>query len=163
MLTSNATVSALSFPVKALQSLWQQAREHLYHAPDDAVWSWFAPHWLARENVNASCSDWGQHVSGGGKGITVGVTCWHKTICPNLVFFPSVAVHYLWETGMFRFTDTDMYQVTSLHLAASTGNTEVVRYLLRNQVWHSPLSYSLSQADQHSEISYSLKVESTEM
>ncbi|XP_075874752.1 uncharacterized protein LOC142883615 isoform X2 [Nelusetta ayraudi] len=44
-----------------------------------------------------------------------------------------VAVHYLWETGMFRFTDTDKYQVTPLHLAASTGNTEVVRYLLRNQ------------------------------
>ncbi|XP_031735044.1 putative ZDHHC-type palmitoyltransferase 6 [Anarrhichthys ocellatus] len=44
-----------------------------------------------------------------------------------------VAVHYLWETGMFRFSDTDMYQVTPLHLAASTGNTEVVRYLLRDQ------------------------------
>lgn len=51
--------------------------------------------------------------------------------------FPSVAVHYLWETGMFRFTDTDKYQVTPLHLAASTGNTEVVRYLLRNQVGYS--------------------------
>ncbi|XP_042290404.1 putative ZDHHC-type palmitoyltransferase 6 isoform X2 [Thunnus maccoyii] len=44
-----------------------------------------------------------------------------------------VAVHYLWETGMFRFSDTDMYQVTPLHLAASTGNTEVVRYLLKDQ------------------------------
>lgn len=50
------------------------------------------------------------------------------------MIFPSVAVHYLWETGMFRFSDTDMYQVTPLHLAASTGNTEVVRYLLRGQV-----------------------------
>ncbi|XP_046886158.1 palmitoyltransferase akr1 isoform X1 [Hypomesus transpacificus] len=44
-----------------------------------------------------------------------------------------VSVHYLWETGMFRFSDGDMYQVTPLHLAASTGNTEVVRYLLREQ------------------------------
>ncbi|XP_062256407.1 uncharacterized protein si:ch211-223a10.1, partial [Platichthys flesus] len=44
-----------------------------------------------------------------------------------------ISVHYLWETGMFRFSDTDMYQVTPLHLAASTGNTEVVRYLLRDQ------------------------------
>ncbi|KAM7408784.1 hypothetical protein PAMA_002488 [Pampus argenteus] len=44
-----------------------------------------------------------------------------------------VVVHYLWETGMFRFSDTDMYRVTPLHLAASTGNTEVVRYLLRDQ------------------------------
>ncbi|XP_028982976.1 putative ZDHHC-type palmitoyltransferase 6 [Betta splendens] len=44
-----------------------------------------------------------------------------------------VAVHYLWETGMFRFSDSDMYQVTPLHLAASTGNTEMVRYLLRGQ------------------------------
>ncbi|XP_078129732.1 uncharacterized protein LOC144532697 [Sander vitreus] len=44
-----------------------------------------------------------------------------------------VTVHYLWETGMFRFSDTDMHQVTPLHLAASTGNTEVVRYLLRDQ------------------------------
>ncbi|XP_067377304.1 uncharacterized protein si:ch211-223a10.1 isoform X2 [Channa argus] len=44
-----------------------------------------------------------------------------------------VAVQYLWETGMFRFSDTAMYQVTPLHLAASTGNTEVVRYLLRDQ------------------------------
>ncbi|KAG8000089.1 putative protein S-acyltransferase 23, partial [Nibea albiflora] len=44
-----------------------------------------------------------------------------------------VAVHYLWETGMFRFSDTDMYQVTPLHLAASTGNTEVVRYLLKDE------------------------------
>ncbi|TNN71818.1 putative protein S-acyltransferase 23 [Liparis tanakae] len=43
-----------------------------------------------------------------------------------------VAVHFLWETGMFRFSDTDMYQVTPLHLAASTGNTEVVRYLLKD-------------------------------
>ncbi|XP_068597848.1 uncharacterized protein si:ch211-223a10.1 [Brachionichthys hirsutus] len=44
-----------------------------------------------------------------------------------------VAVQYLWETGMFRFSDTDMHHVTPLHLAASTGNTEVVRYLLRGQ------------------------------
>lgn len=144
------------FPL-CLQSLRQQAREHLHHAPDDAVWSWFAPHWPARENINASCSDWGQHVSRGEKGVTLVVTCWHKTICPNLVFFPSVAVHYLWETGMFRFTDTDMYQVTPLHLAASTGNTEVVRYLLRNQVWYSSLSSCPTV------ISYSLKVKSTEM
>ncbi|KAM9364700.1 uncharacterized protein KZ484_010869 [Pholidichthys leucotaenia] len=44
-----------------------------------------------------------------------------------------VAVHYLWETGMFRFSDTDMYLVTPLHLAASTSNIEVVRYLLKDQ------------------------------
>lgn len=47
---------------------------------------------------------------------------------------PSATVHYLWETGMFQFSDTDMYHVTPLHLAASTGNTEMVRYLLREQV-----------------------------
>ncbi|XP_028324690.1 putative ZDHHC-type palmitoyltransferase 6 isoform X2 [Gouania willdenowi] len=44
-----------------------------------------------------------------------------------------VTVHYLWETGMFRFSETDMYQVTPLHLAASTGNTELVHYLLKDQ------------------------------
>ncbi|XP_039528150.1 palmitoyltransferase akr1 [Pimephales promelas] len=42
-----------------------------------------------------------------------------------------IASQYLWETGMFRFSDADNYQVTPLHLAASTGNTDVVRYLLR--------------------------------
>ncbi|XP_051508105.1 putative ZDHHC-type palmitoyltransferase 6 [Myxocyprinus asiaticus] len=42
-----------------------------------------------------------------------------------------IAMQYLWETGMFRFSDADNYQVTPLHLAASTGNTDVVRYLLR--------------------------------
>lgn len=53
---------------------------------------------------------------------------------PILFISPSVAVHYLWETGMFQFSDTDMYRVTPLHLAASTGNMEMVRYLLREQV-----------------------------
>lgn len=53
---------------------------------------------------------------------------------PILFIFPSVAVHYLWETGMFQFSDTDVYHVTPLHLAASTGNTEMVRYLMREQV-----------------------------
>uniref|UniRef100_A0A3P8VBS8 Palmitoyltransferase n=1 Tax=Cynoglossus semilaevis TaxID=244447 RepID=A0A3P8VBS8_CYNSE len=43
----------------------------------------------------------------------------------------NIAVHYLWETGMFRFSDADMYQVTPLHLAASTGNTEMICYLLK--------------------------------
>ncbi|KAK9964356.1 hypothetical protein ABG768_005538 [Culter alburnus] len=42
-----------------------------------------------------------------------------------------IAMQYLWETGMFRFSDADNYQVTPLHLAASMGNTDVVRYLLR--------------------------------
>uniref|UniRef100_A0A3Q1F521 Palmitoyltransferase n=1 Tax=Acanthochromis polyacanthus TaxID=80966 RepID=A0A3Q1F521_9TELE len=56
-----------------------------------------------------------------------------KTSLHHAVTGGSVAVHYLWETGMFRFSDTDMYKVTPLHLAASTGNTEVVRYLLRDQ------------------------------
>lgn len=46
----------------------------------------------------------------------------------------SIAVHYLWETGMFRFSDADMYQVTPLHLAASTGNTEMICYLLKEGV-----------------------------
>uniref|UniRef100_A0A3Q2YE39 Palmitoyltransferase n=1 Tax=Hippocampus comes TaxID=109280 RepID=A0A3Q2YE39_HIPCM len=45
----------------------------------------------------------------------------------------SVAVHYLWETEMFRFTDTDIHRVTPLHMAASTGNTDMVQYLLRDQ------------------------------
>lgn len=66
----------------------------------------------------------------------------HKQIYLNLLIFPSVAVHYLWETRMFRFSDTDMYQVTPLHLAASTGNIEVVRYLLRNQVRFSSLCFT---------------------
>ncbi|XP_054655192.1 palmitoyltransferase ZDHHC13 [Dunckerocampus dactyliophorus] len=44
-----------------------------------------------------------------------------------------VAVHYLWETEMLRFTDTDMHQVTPLHLAASTCNTDMVQYLLKDQ------------------------------
>ncbi|XP_056147997.1 palmitoyltransferase ZDHHC17 [Lampris incognitus] len=56
-------------------------------------------------------------------------TCLHHAVTGGSI----VAMHYLWETGMFRFSDTDMYQVTPLHLAASTGNTEVVRYLLRDQ------------------------------
>lgn len=43
----------------------QQAREHLHHTPDDAVWSWFAPHRPAEKNVTASCSHRGQPVSGG--------------------------------------------------------------------------------------------------
>ncbi|KAG7252133.1 hypothetical protein CRUP_024185 [Coryphaenoides rupestris] len=58
-----------------------------------------------------------------------GKTCLHHAVTGGSI----VAVHYLWETGMFRYSDTDMYQVSSLHLAASTSNTEVVRYLLRNQ------------------------------
>ncbi|XP_035609745.1 uncharacterized protein si:ch211-223a10.1 isoform X2 [Oncorhynchus keta] len=44
-----------------------------------------------------------------------------------------VAMQYLWETGMFRWCDGDMYNVTPLHLAADAGNTEVIRYLLRNK------------------------------
>lgn len=35
---------------------------------------------------------------------------------------------------MFQFSDTDVHHVTPLHLAASTGNTEMVRYLMREQV-----------------------------
>ena len=57
-------------------------------------------------------------------------------VCLSL-FVVSVAMHYLWETGMFRYSDSDMYHLTSLHMAASTSNTEVVRYLLRHQVWKS--------------------------
>uniref|UniRef100_A0A3B1K848 Palmitoyltransferase n=1 Tax=Astyanax mexicanus TaxID=7994 RepID=A0A3B1K848_ASTMX len=43
-----------------------------------------------------------------------------------------VAMQYLSETTMFRFSDGDHFQVTPLHIAASMGNTDVVRYLLRN-------------------------------
>ncbi|XP_066535197.1 uncharacterized protein si:ch211-223a10.1 [Hoplias malabaricus] len=43
-----------------------------------------------------------------------------------------VAMQYLWETTMFRFSDGDNFMITPLHMAASTGNTDVVRYLLRN-------------------------------
>lgn len=35
---------------------------------------------------------------------------------------------------MFRFSDTDNFKLTPLHLAASTGNTDMVKYLLRNNV-----------------------------
>lgn len=127
----------MSFPCH--QCLRQQTGKHLHHAPNDAVRSRPAPLGPAGENVHASCSDWREHVSGGGKGSLkqrgslFGTERSVLTQCSS----PSVAVHYLWETGMFRFTDTDKYQVTPLHLAASTGNTEVVRYLLRNQVGYS--------------------------
>lgn len=145
-----------------------QAREHLHYSPDDAVWSWPAPHRPAGKNITASCSHWGQHVSANNKQHT-------SLFCFSFLFFcisfvsphshnqncdshtdcywsyrpHSVAVHYLWETGMFRFSDTDMYQVTPLHLAASTGNTEVVRYLLRDQVWYNlhSLAHSCALAD----------------
>ncbi|KAM9476692.1 palmitoyltransferase ZDHHC13 isoform 2-T2 [Clarias gariepinus] len=43
-----------------------------------------------------------------------------------------VAMQYLWETNMFRFSDADNSLITPLHMAASTGNTDVVKYLLRN-------------------------------
>lgn len=46
----------------------------------------------------------------------------------------SVAMQYLWETSLFRFSDGDNFQTTPLHMAASMGNTDVVRYLLRNNV-----------------------------
>lgn len=62
-----------------------------------------------------------------------------KHVHPIVFISPSAAVHYLWETGMFQFSDTDMYRVTPLHLAASTGNTEMIRYLLREQVLSSLL------------------------
>lgn len=132
-----------------------QAREHLHHPPDDAVWSRSAPHRPAGKNVTASCSHWGQHVSANNQAQRMSLLflcflfvppCSHTQITQILtltvidLIAPSVAVHYLWETGMFRFSDTDMYQVTPLHLAASTGNTEVVRYLLRDQVWYNPHS-----------------------
>lgn len=42
-----------------------QAGEHLYHTPNDAVWSWFAPRRPAEKNIPASCSHRGQPVSGG--------------------------------------------------------------------------------------------------
>lgn len=35
---------------------------------------------------------------------------------------------------MFSFSDADYYQITPLHLAASTGNTDVLQYLLRADV-----------------------------
>uniref|UniRef100_A0A3Q3BDN1 Palmitoyltransferase n=1 Tax=Kryptolebias marmoratus TaxID=37003 RepID=A0A3Q3BDN1_KRYMA len=54
-----------------------------------------------------------------------------KTSMHHAVTGGNIAVHYLWETGMFRFSDTDMYKVTPLHLAASTGNIDMVQYLLR--------------------------------
>ncbi|XP_041734885.1 palmitoyltransferase akr1 [Coregonus clupeaformis] len=58
-----------------------------------------------------------------------GKTALHHGVCGGNI----VAMQYLWETGMFRWCDGDMYHVTPLHLAADTGNTEVVRYLLRDK------------------------------
>ncbi|XP_072534113.1 uncharacterized protein [Salminus brasiliensis] len=43
-----------------------------------------------------------------------------------------VAMQFLWETTMFRFSDGDNFQITPLHVAASMGNADVVRFLLRN-------------------------------
>ncbi|XP_018621687.2 palmitoyltransferase akr1 isoform X2 [Scleropages formosus] len=43
-----------------------------------------------------------------------------------------VAVQYLSETKMFSFSDTDNFLISPLHLAASTGNLDMVKYLLRN-------------------------------
>ncbi|KAG5266357.1 hypothetical protein AALO_G00230110 [Alosa alosa] len=36
------------------------------------------------------------------------------------------------EAGMLQFSDTDQFLLTPLHLAATIGNVNVVRYLLRN-------------------------------
>ncbi|XP_035255848.1 palmitoyltransferase ZDHHC13 [Anguilla anguilla] len=57
-----------------------------------------------------------------------GKTALHHSVAGGNV----LAIQYLNETGMFRFADTDRFQLTPLHLAASTGNSDVVRYLLRN-------------------------------
>ncbi|KPP64855.1 putative ZDHHC-type palmitoyltransferase 6 [Scleropages formosus] len=47
-------------------------------------------------------------------------------------FASRVAVQYLSETKMFSFSDTDNFLISPLHLAASTGNLDMVKYLLRN-------------------------------
>ncbi|KAJ8361380.1 hypothetical protein SKAU_G00179050 [Synaphobranchus kaupii] len=57
-----------------------------------------------------------------------GKTALHHSVAGGNV----LAIQYLQETGMFRFSDTDRFLLTPLHLAASTGNSDVVRYLLRN-------------------------------
>ncbi|XP_060727369.1 uncharacterized protein si:ch211-223a10.1 [Tachysurus vachellii] len=56
-----------------------------------------------------------------------GKTSLHHAVCGGSI----VAMQYLWETTMFRFSDADNLLITPLHMAASTGNTDVVRYLLR--------------------------------
>jgi len=60
--------------------------------------------------------------------------CSYVFLSFSAIFVLSIASQSLWETGMFRFSDADNYQVTPPHLAASTGNTDVVRYLLRANV-----------------------------
>ncbi|XP_030627805.1 putative ZDHHC-type palmitoyltransferase 6 [Chanos chanos] len=57
-----------------------------------------------------------------------GKTALHHAVSGGSV----IAIQYLWETGMFRFSDTDNFRITPLHIAASTGNTDVVSYLLRD-------------------------------
>lgn len=64
--------------------LHQQTRKHLHHAPNDAVRSRPAPLGSAGENVHASCSDWGQHVSGGGIAEAAGITFWKGSVRTNL-------------------------------------------------------------------------------
>lgn len=43
--------------------LYHQARKHLHHTQNDAIWSRFTPHRPTGENIHASCCYWGQHVS----------------------------------------------------------------------------------------------------
>lgn len=57
--------STWSCVITACTFVSHKAREHLYHSPNDAVWSWFAPHRPAGKNITSSCGHWGQHVSGG--------------------------------------------------------------------------------------------------
>ncbi|XP_063048374.1 putative ZDHHC-type palmitoyltransferase 6 [Engraulis encrasicolus] len=43
-----------------------------------------------------------------------------------------VCVQYLWESGVFSFSDVDLALLTPLHMAVIIANTDLVRYLLRN-------------------------------
>ena len=56
LFTRSCVVTACAFDT-------YQAREHLYHSPNDAVWGWFTPHRCPGKDVPASCSHRGQHVS----------------------------------------------------------------------------------------------------
>ncbi|KAL2083091.1 hypothetical protein ACEWY4_020864 [Coilia grayii] len=57
-----------------------------------------------------------------------GKSAMHHAACGGSI----VSLQYLWECGMLSFSEVDHFLLTPLHLAASIGNTHLIRYLLRH-------------------------------